>query len=336
MDPLTHTLTGVALGRAGLNRWLPQGTVVVALAAAAPDLDVLASLWGSTAYLHYHRHLTHGLAAMPVMALLPVLLVGLASRRAFHWKRAYLLSLAGVASHILIDWSNSYGVRPWLPFSDRWYSLDVFSLYDLWLWAVLAVAALAPLLARLVSSEIGARPGSGRGLAIFALVFFAGLGFWRFLMHERALAVLDSRLHQGVKPQRLAAFPSRGNPWRWRGLVETPAFYALYELDLRQEFDPAEGRAFYKPEPGPAEARAWEAARHTLDFEVFLQFARYPFRRFRPLPEPEEGLSVEVMDLRFSDPPAEAFAARAEVGSDGRVRRSGFAFRPRRPGGRVR
>jgi len=98
-------------------------------------------------------------------------------------------------------------------------------------------------------------------------------------------------------------------------------------LDLRKEFDPAEGRVFFRPEPGPAEATAWEAARRTRDFEVFLQFARYPFRRFSPLAEPEGGLRVEAMDLRFGDPAAEAFAARAEVGPEGRVRRSGFAFR---------
>jgi len=336
MDPLTHALTGIALGRAGLNRWSPQGTVVVALAAAAPDLDVLASFWGSTTYLHYHRHLTHALPAMPVIALLPTLLVALLSRKGFPWKQAYLLSLVGVASHIVIDWLNSYGVRPFLPFSECWYSLDVFSLSDLWLWAVLLVAALAPLVARLVSSEIGARSGSGRGLAVFALLFFVGLGVWRYLLHERAVAVLDARLYQGVAPERVAAFPSRGSPWRWRGLVETPALYALYDLDLRKEFDPAEGRLFFRPEPGPAEARAWEAARRTRDFDIFLRFARYPFRRFSPLVEPEQGLRVEVMDLRFGDPAAEAFAARAEVGADGRVRRSGFTFRPGRPRGRAR
>jgi inner membrane protein len=235
-----------------------------------------------------------------------------------------------VASHIAIDWCNSYGLRPFLPFSERWYSLDVFNLYDLWLWAVLLVAAFAPVLASLVSSEIGARPGSGRGLAVFALLFFAGLGFWRYLMHERAVAVLESRLYQGVAPTRVAAFPSQGNPWRWRGLVETPAFYVLYDLDLHREFDPAEGRILYRPEPEPAEATAWEAARRTRDFEVFLEFARYPVRVFSPLGEPGGGQLVEVMDLRFGDPATPAFAATAEVGGDGRVRRSGFAFRPAR------
>ena len=336
MEPLTHTLTGIALGRAGLNRKLPGGTALLALAAAAPDIDVVTSFWGSTAYLHYPRHLTHALVMLPLMALLPVALMALVFRKGYPWKRAYLLALIGVGSHIAIDWTNSYGVRPFLPFSERWYSLDAFSLYDLWLWAVLLAAALLPLLARLVSSEIGARPGSGRGLGVFALVFFAGLGLWRYLLHERAVAVLESRLYQGVAPARVAAFPNRADPWRWRGLIETPGFYSLHTLDLREEFDPSAGRVFFRTEPSPAEAAAWEAARRTQAFEVFLQFARYPFRRFRLLDEPEAGLRVEVMDLRFGDPASEAFSATAEVGPDGRLRWSGFAFRPARPRGPAR
>ncbi len=330
MEPLTHTLTGLALARAGLNRGWTRGTALLVLAAPSPDIDVVTRFWGSTTYLHYHRHLTHSLVMMPVMALLPVLLVALFSRKGFPWKRAYLLSLIGVASHLAIDWTNSYGVRPFLPFSERWYSLDVFSLYDFWLWTVLLVAALAPLLARLVSTEIGARPGSGRGLAIFALAFFAGLGCWRYLQHERAVAVLEARLYQGVAPVRVAAFPSRANPWRWRGLVETPGFYSLHALDLRREFDPSEGRVLYRHEPNPAEAAAWETVRRSRDFDVFLRFARYPFRRFTVLEEPEPGVRVEVMDLRFGDPSSEAFAATAEVSPDGRLRWSGFSFQPAR------
>lgn len=331
MEPLTHTLTGLALARAGLSGGQRTGTAVLLIAAALPDIDVVSNLWGPTTYLHYHRHLTHALVAMPLMALLPVLLVRLFSRRApFPWKRAFLLALAGVASHIAIDWTNSYGIRPFLPFSERWISLDVFGLYDLWLWAVLLVAALGPLLSRLVSSEIGARSGSGRGLAIFALAFFAALGFWRYLEHGRAVAVLDSRLYQGAAPVRVAAFPNWAVPWRWRGLVETPGFYSLHALDLRREFDPSEGRILYRHEPTPAEAAAWETACRSRDFNVFLRFSRYPFRRFTTFPEPDSGVRVEVMDLRFGDPSAEVFTVAAEVGADGRLRWSGFSFRPER------
>jgi inner membrane protein len=330
MDPLTHTLTGVALSRAGLNRWYPPGAAALVVAAAIPDIDVVTRLWGSATNLHYHRHLTHSLVMMPVMALVAVLVVALVTSRRLNWKRAWAMALIGVASHIAIDFCNSYGVRPFLPFSDRWYYLDITSLYDAWIWAVLLVAALAPALARLVSSEIGARPGSGRGLAIFALVFFVGFSFYRYLLHERAVAVLESRLYHGAAPARVAAFPSRVSPWRWNGLVETPAFYSLHTINLNAEFDPGSGRLLYKPELGPEEAVAWEAARQTRDFQVFLRFARFPFRRFERLEEPEPGVRVEVSELRFGEPPHAPFTVVAVVGPDGRVRESRFAFRPGR------
>ena len=326
MDPLTHTLTGLALSRTGVKRWCAQATWVLVLAATAPDIEVLSLAAGETTYLHYHRHLTHALVMLPVMALLPVLVVRLLTRKALSWPRAYALSLLGVASHLGLDWTNSYGARLLLPFSDRWFSLDITNLIDLWIWAALLVAALGPALSRLVSSEIGARPGSGRGLALLVLGFLLSYEFGRYLLHQRAVTVLESRLYNGLVPSRVAALPGPVNPFHWQALVETPEFYSVQAVDLLTEFDPANGRTLYKPEPGPAETAAWEAASRTPAFQIFLKFSQYPLRRFTPLEEPNKGIRVEVMDLRFGTPPQRRFVATALVGEDGRVRRSWFAY----------
>ena len=329
MDPLTHTLTGLALSRTGVKGWCAQATWVLVLAAIAPDIEVLSLAAGETTYLHYHRHVTHALVMLPVMALLPVLVVRLLTRKALNWKRAYALSLLGVASHLGLDWTNSYGARLLLPFSDRWFSLDITNLIDLWIWAALLVAALGPALSRLVSSEIGARPGSGRGLALLVLGLLLSYEFGRYLLHQRAVTVLESRLYNGLVPSRVAALPGPVNPFHWQALVETPEFYSVQAVDLLTEFDPANGRTLYKPEPGPAETAAWEAASRTPAFQIFLKFSQYPLRRFTPLEEPNKGIRVEVMDLRFGTPPQRRFVATALVGEDGRVRRSWFAYSPR-------
>jgi inner membrane protein len=328
MDPLTHALTGLTLSRCGVKRWCGEATWVLVLAATAPDIEVLSLAGGPTVYLHYHRHLTHSLVMMPVMALLPLLVVRFLMRRALNWKRAYALALLGVATHLGLDWTNIYGIRLLLPFSDRWFRLDITNLIDVWIWAALLLAALGPALSRLVSSEIGARPGSGRGVALLALGLLLSYEFGRYLLHQRAVAVLESRLYNGLVPSRVAALPGAINPFRWQGLVETPGFYSVQPVDLLGEFDPADGRIFYKPEPGPAETAAWEAARQTETFRVFLQFSQYPLQRFTPLEEPTKGIRVEVMDLRFGTPPRPRFVATALVGEDGRVRRSWFAYDP--------
>lgn len=328
MDPLTHALTGVALGHTGLKRWCRYGATVLVLGAVIPDIEIVTALGGQVTYLHYHRHLTHALVAAPLVALLPWLLVVAAARGKLNRARAYVLSLAGVLSHLAFDLTNAYGIRLLLPFSDRWLRLDINSLTDFWILGALMVGALGPWLVQLVSSEIGDRRGSGRGLALVALVFVVCFDLGRFVLHERAVAVLEARLYLGVAPARVAAFPGPANPLRWTGLVETPTFYSIHWLDLREDFDPTAGHVFYQPEVGPAETAAWEAARRTEAFRVFLQFSQYPLRRFYRLEEPEAGMRVEAMDLRFGNPGRPRFVAVAIVDSDGRVRSSGFGFQP--------
>jgi inner membrane protein len=330
MDPLTHTLTGLALSRAGLNRFSAYATPVLLLAANAADIDIVTAPWGAVNYLHYHRHITHAFVTIPLMALLAVLVVRPFARKPFPWKTAYLVALVGAASHPLLDWMNVYGVRFLLPFSKKWYALDIASLPDFWMLGMLLLAAVAPWFSRLVSSEIGARSGTGRGWAITALGFIVLFAFARYLLHERAVAELDARLYAGAAPTQVAALPGPINPFRWRGLVETESSWRVFDVNLLGEFDPTAGRILYKPEPDARQAAAAAAARRTEAFRVFLDFSRYPYWRFDPVDQPENGIRVEVMDLRFGLPPRGGFVASALVDQNGRVVESGFRYRGRR------
>ena len=327
MDNVTHSLTGLALSRAGLNRVAPHAAWILLLAANAPDIDVVSLIHGSPAYLCHHRDFTHAIAFVPLLAVLPVLLVRLFVRAPFAWKRAYLVSLAGVATHPALDWLNTYGVRLMQPFSPQWFQAGTTHVVDLWMWAVLVTAALWPLLSRLVSSEIGVRTGSaGRGIAIFALAFLVVYNSGRYVLRERAVAVLDARLYHGRAPLRVAAFPHSANPFRWVGLVEGESFHMRHDVDLLGEFDPTAGQTYYKPEPRPA----LEAARQTAPFREFLRFSQYPYWRVAPLDEPEGALLVEAMDLRFGPPSNPRFVAAAVVDGTNLVRRASFRFRGNR------
>jgi inner membrane protein len=327
MDPLTHTLTGLAVSRTGLNRWAAHATPILLLAANAPDIDVVTWAGGPAAYLHWHRNITHAFFAIPILAVLPVLLVRLVARKQFDWRRAYVVSVIGVATHPILDSLNVYGVRWFLPFSGDWVRFDLTYIVDLWIWAVLLLAALAPALSKLVSSEIGARSGGGRGLAIFALCFLAFYGGARYFLHERVINILDSRLYDGRTPVRLAAIPGPANPFAWKGLVETREAYIIYRVSLRGDFDPAAGTIFYKAQPGPAETAAAKAALETDAFRAFTNFSQFPLWRFSAAEDEEQpAIRVEAMDLRFGDPANPRFMASAIVAPDGRVLRSGFSF----------
>ncbi len=323
MDNLTHTLTGLALSRAGFNRWSRYALPILLISANVPDIDILMLVRGRLSYFEYHRNLTHALIALPVMAVASLLLVRLfVWRKPFPWLRGMVAASVGVLSHILLDWTNIYGIRMLLPFSTEWLRLDITNIIDPWIWIVLGIAAVWPLLSRLVSSEIGAPAHPGRGIAIFALVLLVGYEGARFLMHGRAVAELDARVYQLKPPDRVAAFATFANPFVWSGLVETPGFYMLHRVNLLEQFDPTAGRIFYKPEHVPA----MDAAKQTRPFQVFLAFAQYPYWQTGPADEPAGATIVEVTDLRFGAPPAPGFVARALVGPDLRVLESDFSY----------
>jgi len=325
MDPLTHTVTGLFLSRAGLNRWTPRATPILLLAANAPDVDIVALSGGSLSYLHWHRHLTHSLVAMPVMALLTVAVVKLAGRKPIPWFAASVAALIGVASHLLLDWTNAYGIRLLLPFSDRWLRLDLLSLFDPWILGVALLAIVGPIVARLVGSEISSgkeKPRyQGRGFAWFALLFMVFYSYGRSVLRDRTVVMLDSRVYQGVAASRVAAFPS-ANPWRWHGLAETPDFIAIADVSPGEEFDPLRATVFHKPDPDPAIDVAWRT--HT--FQEFLRFSQFPLWRVSPAPDMENAKLVEVLDMRFGNPLAPGFMASAVVDSRLSVVREDFQW----------
>jgi inner membrane protein len=331
MDNLTHTAIGLFLSRAGLNRWTPLATPILILAANAPDIDAIAIAGGSLNYLNFHRHVTHSLLAMPVLALLSVALVRLISRKPVDWKGAFFGALIAVGSHLALDWTNIYGIRLLLPFSGEWLRADISSIVDLWIWAVLLLSAAAPFLSRLVGGEIGVsqrgRP-YGRGWAIFALLFVLLYDGARGYLHARAVATLDARLYEGGAPLRVFASPSPGNPFTWRGVVETAEGYSVHELNLRQEFDPGAGMVYHKPEAGPF----LDAARRTATFRDFLRFSQFPLLRVTPIAEPEGARQVEAIDMRFASPARPGFMATATIDANQRVIGTSFewgAVRPR-------
>jgi len=318
MDNLTHTLTGLALSRAGLNRWYTRPALVLIISANIPDIDVLTSFRGALAYFENHRGITHSIAMVPVMALLAALITCALGRSVSGWKSAWGLSIIGVASHLLLDWTNAYGVRFFLPFSSRWFRLDLNNLFDFWIWGVLLLAWLGPLIAKLVSSEMGARSGPGRGLAIFALAFFLLYDCGRAFSHDRALAILDSRVYKGEVPVRVAAFPSSAaNPFEWSGWAETQRLAInFFPLNIFRDFDPSSGIVIYKPDA----TAAIDAARHADAVAKFLQFSQYPLWHVTPMPEPDGARRVEVTDWRFP------FTATAIIDASNRVLSSSFHY----------
>ena len=210
MDNLTHSLVGLAAAKAGLERASPYATLTCIVAANLPDIDIVTLAGGPAAYLANHRGITHSLAGALALALaLPVLFV--VGERLFarlrgrepraRFKGLLVCSLLLVASHPLLDWTNSYGLRPFLPWDGRWVYGDLLYIIDPWIWLTLggacflltartrpraaAWAALACVLS-LLFVLFQRRPDAGPPVVALA-VWFGGLALF-FALHLSGLA----------------------------------------------------------------------------------------------------------------------------------------------------
>ena len=316
MDPLTHVMTGLAMSRAGLSRWHPQAPLLLMTAAEAPDIDIVSLFGGPFSYFSIHRGVTHNVLAVPVLAAVIALLF-CAGQRSWKWFRAgFLLAAVGLGSHLLLDWTNAYGIRLLFPFTGHWYRMDITDVVDVWIWVVLLTATFGPLIGRMVSAEIGAKGGQGRGLAIFALVFLCAYNGGRSVLHHRAVETLESRVYGGLAPLRAGAFPTIFNPLEWNGVVDGPSAMWKFRLNLATQFDPEGGARFEKPEPDAA----MKAAANTRVFRTFLAFSTYPLWSVVPAAAEENSVEVRVTDLVFQ------FHVSAVVDAADRVHNIQFHF----------
>jgi inner membrane protein len=300
VDDLTHTLAAVAISQAGLNRKTRFATLTVVLGANLPDIDWITRLDSSATCLKYHRGVTHSILGVTVLALLLAWTVWALGRKAqpksgppLAGRWLLLGAWLGTASHLLLDFTNSYGVRPFLPFSGRWYSWDIMFIFDPLLLGLLIVGLGLPMILRLVSEEVGIRRTRPRWGAVFSLCALVLLWGIRDIAHRRVLAQLDAHTYSGENPLRLGAFPAPVNPFTWMGVVETGSEYHILSADaLAEDVDPESARLFHKPEASPA----LDSALKTRTARIFMDFARFPWAQVE---ESDQGFKVGIRDLRF-------------------------------------
>lgn len=317
MDNLTHTLTGIAISQAGFNRKTGYATLSLLIGSNLPDIDSVSGFWGNVTYLEHHRGITHsiiGVAALGIALAASIYLVGKKARPKatgppLNGRWLLLACCVATGTHLLLDFTNSYGIRPFLPFSGRWYACDIEPIVDPLFWLALLAGLGLPVLFRLVTEEVGARKTGFKTSAIISLCAVVALWGLRDFSHRRALNMLDSVRYHQSNPQRLGAFPNFINPFAWTGVVETSGAYYVLPVDtLSASLDLANARVFHKPEPSAALKTALE----TRTAQVFMDFARFPWSEVVPT---EKGVTVTVLDLRFQ--PANAgrggFAIRMQL-----------------------
>jgi len=150
MDNLTHSLVGLTAAKAGLERLSPGATTLCVLAANAPDADIVVLAFGDRwTFLEHHRGITHAIVGVIALAFLLPLIFYVVDRL---WSRfrnqppktklkgLLIASLIASATHPLLDWTNNYGIRFFLPWSQKWSYGDLVFIVDPYLWLILGGA----------------------------------------------------------------------------------------------------------------------------------------------------------------------------------------------------
>jgi inner membrane protein len=311
------------------------------LAAEAPDIDIIGSFKDAVFGFAHHRGFTHSfLGLLLVQAVVVGLIYGIWRMRGRRikdpnmpprWGLLFLFAYLAGLTHILLDFTNNYGVRPFWPFSERWYSWDIVFIVEPLLWVLLIGGLVVPALFSLINDEIGVRRKgpAGRLAAVVALLGVIAVWGVRDYEHRRAVQALDSRVYQGDDPVRVSAYPNWLNPFRWYGVVETRDFFATMAVDSSvPDVDP-EGRMGIRRKP--EETPVTLAAKRSELGRVYLDWAKYPVVETEQI---ESGYMVRFRDLRYYDPNQtrrDILGARVELDRSLNVVGESFGSRSRRP-----
>ncbi|HEY7913058.1 MAG TPA: metal-dependent hydrolase [Blastocatellia bacterium] len=315
MENLAHTLLGLTLAKAGLERATPLATTALVVSSNLPDIDVITGTGGTIAYLNHHRGFTHSLVGLALLSLVLTFVLAWVDRK-FRLRRdpfrrplrpviIFAISYLGGLGHLLMDFTNNYGVRPLIPFSDRWFYGDIIFVVDPWIWLILGSAAVW-----LTTVDPGRAAVLPRLFIALRLIFWIVVGAGTALVIALALREPAGRLDPVPLLARLVWFGGfliilTGVATGWGRAGARLARYSLaillfyyagmwmaHQSALGQARDsiPAEGLTTVSAWPTPANPALWSAVA-TTDRTAYTRLVRLnqdaPEWRELPLLEPQ-------------------------------------------------
>lgn len=130
MDPVTHGIIGLGVAAlTGETEFMSPVTIGAIVGAMSPDIDGIMKYWGNYKYLKHHRGETHSIFSLGALAL------GISGIlyfifRDYNFSSIFIATFLGALSHTFFDSLNSYGVKPFMPFTNKKYLSSLLMLYD--------------------------------------------------------------------------------------------------------------------------------------------------------------------------------------------------------------
>ena len=245
------------------------------------------------------------------------------------WGLLYLAVLVALLSHILLDYTNNYGVRPFSPFNTKWYAASIVFIFDPVLFLLLLGGLLLPVLFGLIGQEISGErrlvPGAAWSrAALITIVLVWGV---RAFQHDLALRLAMTQTVRApataasdfvpdasdqeapqvsisrslLQPRRAIASPDPVNPFRWYTATDFGVVYLLAAADTRHNTI-IPSAVLEQPAPGRALVRAEQS--HLG--RVYRDWSPMPWIHLAPTSS-QQGQSDQVVlfqDVRFMGTPA--------------------------------
>ncbi len=300
MDPVTHTMLGATLAQTGLKRRTALGTAILLIGANLPDIDVLAYFWGGETALWFRRGLTHGVLALVV---LPFILTGLMLLwdRSVHRRgrarggavvpgQVLLLAAIAVATHPLLDFFNSYGMRWLAPFSWTWFYGDTLFIIDPWVWMILAAGLW-----------LGRKDVKGPKLAlVVASAYVAIMAASNIAARSVVRRTLET---EGATVERIMTAPLAATPFqRWVVVQDTSGYQVgMFNWLARPVFE-LTNLPYDHELPG----HVADLAARELKAGRFLSWTRFPYY---VVGERQQGYELHIGDARYGVDPFDSWAS---------------------------
>lgn len=293
MDLLTHALIGAGAGAATQRPAdMRLGGLAGAVAALVVDLDYfIGSAQDPLLQIEFHRHFSHSLLFIPIGAALAALLLWPLLGRRLGARRLYLATLAGYATHSMVDVCTSYGVHLFWPFTDQRVALDLISVID----PVFTLAIAIPLILALSRRQ-------RRGLAMMLVSAIAYLGFAAWQQQQATAVATQVAAERGHEPENLLLRPAFGNTLLWRSTYRHQDRWYIDAVRPGVLAEPAVARG--------AIVTAFDRDRHLPDIPADSRIGR-DIRRLERLADgylvwwsrERESTTGRLGDIRFSSVP---------------------------------
>jgi len=257
MDPLSQASFGASLSQSFAQDKAKQRSALIigALAAMAPDLDVLIkSAEDPLLFLEYHRQFTHSLVFIPFGALICALVFypfmklwaklvkkeTLANTNAnneaiLSFSQTYFFCLLAYATHGLLDACTSYGTQLFWPFSTQRIAWNTVSIID--------PLFTLPIVVLVLYSAYRKQSRYAKIAFVYAVIFLS-LGL---VQKDRAQdAAYQFASQRGHQVERVQVKPSFANRHVWKVIYEYQGNYYVDAVKLLWNTEYIEGTSIKK------------------------------------------------------------------------------------------